>query len=196
MEKLYVDANQLLDEAFELGFRIIESGYEPDLLLAIWRGGTPVGIGIQELLTFHDIPHRHFPIRTSHYADIDERHGAVLVEGLELALANSEGVARILIVDDVHDTGLSLAAVIERLTDHFLAQNPAGTLPDIKIATPYFKPGRNRTTRTPDFYLHATEQWIVFPHELVGLEITDILANKTASPALGRHFNADHSKKP
>lgn len=183
MEKLYIDANQLLDDAFELGFRILESGYNPDLLLAIWRGGTPVGIGIQELLTLYNIPHRHFPIRTSHYADIDQRHDQVLVEGLETALANSAAVKRILIVDDVHDTGLSIAAVIDLLTKHFAPRRP-----EIRTATPYFKPGRNKTALQPDFYLYATEQWIVFPHELIGLGTEEILANKTASPALARHI--------
>lgn len=191
MDKLYVDANQLLDNAFELGFRILDSGYQPDLLLAIWRGGTPVGIGIQELLTLYNIPHRHCPIRTCHYADIDQRHDQVLVEGLETALASSNGVEKILIVDDVHDTGLSIAAVIDRLTRHF-----AGRQPEIRVATPYFKPNRNKTARQPDYYLHATEQWIVFPHELIGLSTAEILANKTASPALAHHLKNKPQKSP
>lgn len=191
MNKIYIDANQLLDDAFELGFRIMESGYKPDLLLAIWRGGTPVGIGIQELLSLYRIPHQHFPIRTSHYADIDQRHDAVLVEGLDTALARCGDVKRILIVDDVHDTGLSMAAVIEQLSRHY---GPDG--PEVRTATPFFKPGRNQTTLQPDYYLHATEQWIVFPHELMGLEVADILAHKTASPALARHLKPTQMKTP
>jgi hypothetical protein len=33
----------------------------------------------------------------------------------------------------------------------------------------------------PDYYVHATEQWLVFPHELVGLSAEEIRAHKPAS---------------
>ena len=36
-------------------------------------------------------------------------------------------------------------------------------IPDIKVATPYFKPTKNKTGRKPDFYLHETDEWLVFP---------------------------------
>src|SRR5690606_7249424 len=191
MKKLYLSANQLLDDGFELGFRILDSGFRPDLLLAIWRGGTPVAVAIQELFSYHQLPHHHFPIRTRHYSGIDSRHDEVVVEGLDAALAGIEAPRRILIVDDVHDTGLSIDRVIAELDTHFAAAPP-----DIRVATPYFKPGRNRTRRIPDYYLYATEQWIVFPHELVGLDAAEIIANKTASPALARHLARPDTKKP
>ena len=50
--------------------------------------------------------------------------------------------------------------------------------PQIKIATPYFKPSNNKTKRIPDFYLHKTDQWLVFPHELEGLTKEEIKENK------------------
>ena len=50
--------------------------------------------------------------------------------------------------------------------------------PEIRIATPYYKPGNNKTSRRPDYYLHETEQWLVFPHELDGLTMEEIAANK------------------
>ena len=46
------------------------------------------------------------------------------------------------------------------------------------LATPYFKPTKNKTNREPDFYLHETDQWLVFPHELDGLTIDEIKKNK------------------
>lgn len=191
MDKLYLSANQLLDDGFEIGFRILESGYRPDLLLAIWRGGTPVAIAVQELLSYCQVPHHHFPIRTRHYSGIDQRHDEVVVEGLDTALAVGGSPQRILIVDDVHDTGLSIARVIADLEAHF-----TNAPPEIRVATPYFKPGRNRTQRIPDYYLHATEQWIVFPHELIGLSPGEILAGKGSSPALARHLAPPDMKKP
>jgi hypothetical protein len=39
----------------------------------------------------------------------------------------------------------------------------------VRVAVPYYKPGRNRTSRAPDYYVHETEQWIKFPHSIEGL---------------------------
>ena len=50
--------------------------------------------------------------------------------------------------------------------------------PEIKVATPYFKPNKNQTNRRPDFYIHETEKWLVFPHELEGLSIEEIIEFK------------------
>ena len=50
--------------------------------------------------------------------------------------------------------------------------------PEIRIATPYYKPGNNRTERTPDYFVHETDQWLVFPHELDGLSMEEIATNK------------------
>ena len=50
--------------------------------------------------------------------------------------------------------------------------------PEIRVATPYFKPSKNKTSRTPDYYLYETDKWLVFPHELDGLSIEEIKANK------------------
>ena len=45
-------------------------------------------------------------------------------------------------------------------------------------ATPYFKPTKNKTDRKPDYYIHETDNWLVFPHELHGLSIQEISENK------------------
>ena len=45
---------------------------------------------------------------------------------------------------------------------------------NIKIATLYYKPEKNKTNLKPDFYLHETNSWIVFPHELENLSLKEI----------------------
>jgi hypothetical protein len=50
---------------------------------------------------------------------------------------------------------------------------------NVRIATPWYKPGNNRTRLVPDYYLHETDKWIVFPHELVGLTLDEIATGKT-----------------
>ena len=45
-----------------------------------------------------------------------------------------------------------------------------GNMPeDVRIAVPWFKPERNETDLTPDYYLKETAEWLVFPHELDAL---------------------------
>ena len=46
------------------------------------------------------------------------------------------------------------------------------------------KPTKNKTGRKPDFYLHETDEWLVFPHELDGLTIDEIKENKPALEGL------------
>ena len=79
----------------------------------------------------------------------------------------------LLIVDDVHDTGISIEKIVSDLKSACKKNTP-----EIRIATPYFKPSKNRTKRKPDYYLHETDKWLVFPHELEGLSLSEIKENK------------------
>jgi hypothetical protein len=80
----------------------------------------------------------------------------------------------LLLVDDVFDSGNSLQAVLDTL-----ALKSRKNLPhDIRIATVYYKPGNNQTSLTPDFYVHETDRWLVFPHELDGLSSEEICEHK------------------
>ena len=172
MNKIYISPQQLLDDSQQLAFKVIDSGYRPDLIIGIWRGGTPVGIALQEILEFAGLHTDHISIRTSSYKGIGQR-GEVRVDGLEYIEKQLRSDMNILLVDDIYDTGLSLQAVIAEL------QRIAGDEhPPIRIATPYFKPGNNKTTRTPDYYLHANDDWLVFPHELLGLSASEIAQDK------------------
>jgi hypoxanthine-guanine phosphoribosyltransferase len=77
-------------------------------------------------------------------------------------------------VDDVFDTGLSVRAVVDTLNKKARRNTPG----DIRIATPWFKPTNNRTDIKPDYYIHETDRWLVFPHELQGLDRSEMLENK------------------
>ena len=43
---------------------------------------------------------------------------------------------------------------------------------------PWYKPGRNRTDRVPDYHVHTTDDWLVMPYEIAGLTRDEIAANK------------------
>ena len=49
---------------------------------------------------------------------------------------------------------------------------------DLKVACTWYKPGNNKTGIAPDYYIHETDKWLVFPHELAGLTIDEIKAGK------------------
>lgn len=173
-KKLYISAEDLLQDSFRLGLEIHKSGFQPDFIVGVWRGGTPVGIAVQEILHVCGFETDHIAIRTSSYTGIAERGREVRVHGLDYILERVEAEHKLLIVDDVFDTGLSVQAVIEKLR----ARAKRNTPKDIRIATPWFKPANNQTKIIPDYYLHESDQWLVFPHEIHGLTEEEIQTNK------------------
>lgn len=172
-EKHYISAQQLLDDSFNLGLKVLESDFAPNYIVGIWRGGTPVGIAVQELLAYLGQATDHIAIRTSFYTGIAETAGHVKVHGLNYLVSRVGPEDRVLLVDDIFDTGKSVDEVIKEL-----GKRCGDKLPQIRIATPYFKPANNQTDRLPDYYLHEVDEWLVFPHELIGLHAEEILANK------------------
>jgi hypoxanthine phosphoribosyltransferase len=174
MNKQFISANELLLDSFRLAELIYQRGFHPNFIVGVWRGGAPVGIAVQEYLEFMGVPSDHIAIRTASYYGIGEQHKEVKVFGLNYLIDRVTPDQSLLIVDDVFDSGRSLQAIIDQI--HLKAGSNA---PDIiKTACPWYKPIRNVTNRTPDFYVHATDNWLVFPHELKGLELDEIIAGK------------------
>jgi hypothetical protein len=173
-EKQYLSAQQLLEDSFRLGARIIEDGFRPSIMIAIWRGGVPMGIAIQELLTWYGIETDHIAIRTSSYSGIDGQSTQIRIHGMNYLVRNCTQEDRLLIVDDVFDTGLTIDAVIDHLRQKARLNTPA----DIRVAVPYYKPSRRITSRIPDYYLHETASWLKYPHSLEGLGIEEVAANR------------------
>ena len=73
IEKRYISAQQLLEDSFRLGVEILNSGFRPHFIVGVWRGGTPVGIAVQEMLDFFGVETDHIAIRTSYYEGIGRR---------------------------------------------------------------------------------------------------------------------------
>ena len=173
MEKLFIQADELLRDSFKLAWQVFESGYRPNYIIGVWRGGAPVGIAVQEFLDVLNVPSDHIAIRTSHYKSMNERHTSVQVYGLNYVIKKVESEDSLLIVDDVHDTGISIHQIVSDIEKACKKNTP-----EIKVATPYFKPKKNLTKRKPDYFIHQTDKWLVFPHELEGLSLEEIKQNK------------------
>ena len=173
MDKLFIKSEDLLKDSFQLAWNVYESGFQPNYIIGVWRGGAPIGIAVQEFLSYLGISSDHVAIRTSYYSGINEKKDSVLVYGLNYVIRKLESEDRLLIVDDVHDTGNSIQQIISDLKSACKKNTP-----EIRVATPYFKPNKNLTEKIPDYYLHETDKWLVFPHELDGLSIEEIRENK------------------
>ena len=179
MDKVAISAQELLEDSFKLGVRVLESGFRPTMIIAIWRGGTPVGMAVQEVMAYCGLDPDHIAIRTSSYTGVDER-GAVAVHGLTYIIERICDDDRVLIVDDVFDTGNTMAAVIEEIRKRARANTPN----DIRIAVPWFKPGRNETDIVPDYFEHETAEWLVFPHELDALTPEELRSERPEIAAI------------
>ncbi len=173
MDKLFIKSETLLQDSFQLAWDIYESGFKPNYIIGVWRGGAPVGIAVQEFLSVLGIKSDHVAIRTSYYSGIDLRNDSVQVYGLNYVIRQLESEDKLLIVDDVHDTGNSVNQIILDLKKACKKNTP-----EIRVATPYFKPNKNLTNNKPDYFIHETDQWLVFPHELEGLTLDEIKSNK------------------
>ena len=178
MGRRFIAADDLLLDSFKLAASIYEAGFRPDFLVGLWRGGSAVGIAVQEGLDHFGVPTDHIAIRTSYsgrhkYDEMVDKADTIRVHGLQYLLENLCAQHSLLIVDDVYSTGSSVAAVISQL-----AQKTRRNMPqDIRIASVWYRPS-TRTRRIPDYFIHETEDWLVLPYELSGLSLEEIAAHK------------------
>jgi hypoxanthine phosphoribosyltransferase len=191
MDKTVLSAKDLLEDSFRLGLRILEDGFKPTMIIAIWRGGTPVGMAVQEIMAYCGVESDHIAIRTSSYVGVDQR-GAVAVHGLNYIIKKICHDDRVLIVDDVFDTGNTIVAVIDELTRRARDNTPE----DMRIAVPWYKPSRNETQIEPDYFVHETAEWLVFPHELDALTPEELRQQRRAqkSKRLPSERDTGHAK--
>ncbi len=179
-QKLFIEEQELLLDGYRLGVKIFNSGFRPDFIVGIWRGGSAVGIVVQECLQYLGVDTDHISIRTSYrgkstYQEIIDHAESIRVHGAQYLYETMNAGDGLLIVDDVYSSGLSIKAVIDRLSGKMRRNMPS----EVRIAVPWYKPGRNRTGRIPDYYLHETDQWLVLPYELNSLTLEEIYENKT-----------------
>ena len=182
-EKTFISAQSLLRDSMELGLQVVRSGFRPSFLVGVWRGGAPIGIAVQEILEYNGIECDHISIRTSAFPGTNQEARSVRVHALDYLVSVLNAEDRLLLIDDVFDSGRSLEAVIVELTRRCRRNLPG----QIRVAAAYYKPARNRTSLVPDYFIQSTDRWLVFPHEVAGLTREEILAHK---PVDERFFTA------
>ena len=145
IEKDIVSWTALADMVADLATKV--SG-EHDVMLAITRGGlVPAGmlayrLGIRNIL-----------VAAVEYYD-DEGKPGPKPTFLQFPADPLLRGQRVLIVDEVWDSGTTIHAVTERVRQ-------AGGLPTTAVL--HYKPGRSKTDATPDHFAVATDAWVVYP---------------------------------
>ena len=194
---IHVDPDDFLVDSFELGRRIYLSGFRPRHAISIWRGGTPVGLGVDAFFRNHGLAINHTTIATDSYTAIGEQ-GQVTVKNLEhlvQVICREDGL---LIIDDVYESGNTIRRVVEVLRQKARSNFPE----EIVVAAVHHKPGRRAYSEWPVIALHEIEAdvWIDYPHELADLvsdddpddsrirdkdeDIWAILRGKTTAPSV------------
>jgi len=178
MNERFIAADELLRDSFQLAANIYEADFQPDFLVGLWRGGSAVGIAVQEGLDYFGVKTDHIAIRTSYsgaprYTQMVSKADSIRVHGLQYLLETLCSHHSLLIIDDVYSTGSSVNAVISQL-----AQKTRRNLPqDIRIGTVWYRPSE-KTLRKPDYFVHETNDWLVLPYELSGFSIEELKANR------------------
>ncbi len=174
-DKVFITAQQLLEDSFRVAAQVYEDGFRPDFIIGIWRGGAPIGIAVQEYYDYKGIETDHIAVRTSSYYGIGQQSKEIKVHGLHYIIENANADNSLLIVDDVFDSGRSIYALKEKLSELMRLNMPR----DVRVACPYYKPKNTKVPMKPDYYIHESDEWLVFPHELSGLTPDEIAEGKT-----------------
>ncbi len=171
LTKRFLDEHELVVDSFRLGVQIFESGFKPDFIVGLWRGGSIVGMYVQECLQTLGVTTDHIAVRTSyrgmeHYSKlVASPETEIRVHGTDFLIDRLNAEDRLLIVDDAYSSGHSVAAVLDRLRKQLKRNMPC----EARVATLYSRPSANQTGLLPDYCLHSTENWLVFPYEMNGL---------------------------
>jgi uncharacterized protein len=130
----------------ELAQQVADSGFAPDLVLGIARGGLPVAGGLAYALGAKAVGTMNVEFYTGVEATLDE---PVLLPPL-LDMDAVTG-SHVLVVDDVADSGRTLDLVLR------LVRERVATARTVVL---YDKP---RSVVRPDYVWRSTDRWIVFP---------------------------------
>ena len=166
MQYEYVSWNRFYRLCGVLWRRITESGYQPDLIIAITRGGYPPARVLADYYGLMDL----VGLKIEHYHGPDKQEAAIVPYPLPLSVTGRS----VLLVDDVSDSGDTFEAAFAELARH-------GAPRTLRTAVLHHK----RTSRhTPDYYAqHIVKwRWITYPWALVE-DLTEVLARMTPAPS-------------
>jgi len=163
-EREHMTWDDLGEAARSLAREIAAGGYEPDLILGIARGGLLVAGAVSYALGIKNT----YTMNVEFYTGVDERLDAPMIlppvpDLVDLA------ESKLLVVDDVADTGHTLALVKDFV---------AGAVAEVRCAVLYEK---SPSIIKCEYVWRRTDQWIVFPWSALPPVGVEVPAGATAS---------------
>jgi uncharacterized protein len=132
--------------ARELAQQVVDSGYEPDVILAIARGGLIPAGAVAYALDLHNVA----TVNVEFYTGVEQRMELPIMLPPVLDVTDIAG-ATLLVVDDVADTGKTLELVRRFAAEHVSA---------VRAAVIYEKP---QSVVKCDYVWRRTQKWVDFP---------------------------------
>ncbi len=138
---------QLQEDVLRLGKAIRSSGFKPDIIIAIARGGWVIGRMLSDILGVRKAA----GLTISFYEEVGKKsRKPVIVQPLSVDIRGLKA----LVVDDIVDTGATLKLAV----NHVLERGAS----EVRSAAPYIKPW---SRFLPDYYVRSVDKWVVFPYE-------------------------------
>lgn len=165
--------------ARDLAFRIREDGFEPDIIVAIGRGGWVPGRLLSDYLGNMNLTE----LKVEHYKGTEKQAVARIRYPLKANLAGQ----RVLLVDDVTDTGDSFAVALEHIRSHGRPEQVRTLVLHHKTVSLY----------VPDYYAQAMSEWrwLIYPWAVVE-DLNALILGMDSRPsdlnALGERLFRDH----
>ena len=139
--------DQIYKLLLNLTSKIRKNGFKPDIIIGVSRGGWPPARVMSDLLENPKLAN----VATEFYVDVAETKGEpVITQPVSVSVKRK----KLLVVDDVADTGESLRLVRSHLEEQGATE--------VKTATIYYKPW---SVIIPDYYEKETSSWVIFPWE-------------------------------
>jgi len=140
--------NQIYKMLMKIAEKIRKDNFKPDVIVGVSRGGWPPARVLSDLLENPNLAN----VKVEFYVGVAETKGEpTLTQPVSVNVAGK----KVLVVDEVADTGKSLQLIKEHLQKEGAAA--------VKIAAVYLKPW---SIVKPDYYARETSRWIVFPWEI------------------------------
>ena len=157
-EKLIIDWKEYNNIVEKLAIQIHKSGYKPDLLIGIARGGLPI---IDVLSRIFKLKCAYLAVESYSGKGVEDEQGDIVFSREMSSIAPNMG-GKILLCDDLSDTGITFNKSIDWLKKYEPIKDK---IEDIKTATLFKK---KKSTFEPDFCANRLPDnpWIVQPFEI------------------------------
>ncbi len=142
----------------DLAVKIRISTFRPEVIVGVSRGGWPPARVMSDLLENQNIAN----LKVVFYKDIGVRNRRPIITQ---PVTSDVAGKKVLVVDDVADSGHSLNVVLSHLRRKRASE--------IRVCTLYLKP---HSVFKPDYYAKTTRKWVIFPWER--LEAVRLIARK------------------